>query len=362
MKLSLKGMFLSSLLALAAVPLLRAQDEVTYVDREARKEAKITGKISSEDPGQIIIRPTTGASKEIPAGDVLDVSYEVPAGIRIDLRRANNAARDAEADGKEKSRKEALDQLKEVAAKIKEEKAQRHVEFKIARLLALKPADDKELTAAQERLSGFIKKHPSSWQLSHAARLLAQLQISAKDVAGAQKTYEDLAKAAGVSKEVAQDAQLKIVDLLLKNKKFPEAKKILTDLGRGLTDKDPQKVRLEVSQAACLAAEGQLAQAISKIEAVLNATQDANLKAFAYNTLGDCYRQAKKLEDARWQYLWVDVIYHQNREEHAKALYYLFKVSKDLNDDNRANQFRETLEKDPELAGCEYQRLVVTEK
>jgi len=58
----------------------------------------------------------------------------------------------------------------------------------------------------------------------------------------------------------------------------------------------------------------------------------------------------------------VDVIYHQNREEHAKALYYLYKVSKEMKDDTRANQFLDVLEQDKDLAGTEYQRLGAAEK
>ena len=71
---------------------------------------------------------------------------------------------------------------------------------------------------------------------------------------------------------------------------------------------------------------------------------------------------AGRLEDALWAYLWVDVVYHQNRQEHAKALYHLYKLFKDRQDEAKAKQCKERLEKDKQFAGLEYQRLAGAEK
>src|SRR5262249_10110395 len=59
---------------------------------------------------------------------------------------------------------------------------------------------------------------------------------------------------------------------------------------------------------------------------------------------------------------WVDVLYNQKKSEHAKALYHLSKLFKDRQDEKKAKDCRDRLEKDKAFAGSEYQRLIVNEK
>ena len=56
---------------------------------------------------------------------------------------------------------------------------------------------------------------------------------------------------------------------------------------------------------------------------MIKGADDDKLKALAYNTLGDYYQQAKQPDEAFWNYLRVDVLFNQDREEHARALYNL---------------------------------------
>ena len=80
-----------------------------------------------------------------------------------------------------------------------------------------------------------------------------------------------------------------------------------------------------------------------------------------YNTLGFCHAQAKRSKDAVWDYLWVDVIYDQNRQEHARALYHLAKLFAERKDDKKAQQFKVKL-LDKQFAGIEYQKMITSEK
>ena len=53
----------------------------------------------------------------------------------------------------------------------------------------------------------------------------------------------------------------------------------------------------------------------------------------------------------------------KEQDEHAKALYYLYKVFKELRPDSpHAAQCRDILEKDKQFAGTEYQKLIASEK
>jgi hypothetical protein len=55
------------------------------------------------------------------------------------------------------------------------------------------------------------------------------------------------------------------------------------------------------------------------------------------------------------------VIYHQNRQEHARALYHIAKLFQDLKDEKRAKEYRAKLEA-PKFAGLEYQKMLVNDK
>ena len=77
--------------------------------------------------------------------------------------------------------------------------------------------------------------------------------------------------------------------------------------------------------------------------APLDQSQDAGLKALVYNTLGDCFNVKGLKKDAMWAYLWVDVVYNQDKIEHAKAVERLSRVFKDLNDDARADRYKDKL-------------------
>ena len=83
------------------------------------------------------------------------------------------------------------------------------------------------------------------------------------------------------------------------------------------------------------------------VEAVLRCiiakTTDKDLKALAYNALGDCYRLNSQPKEALWPYLWVDVIYHQDRQEHAKAMAALAKLFEELGDAPRAKEYKDKL-------------------
>ncbi len=76
---------------------------------------------------------------------------------------------------------------------------------------------------------------------------------------------------------------------------------------------------------------------------VIKDTSDKTLKAQAYNTLGVSYFNGEYLKEARWDFLWVDVVYNQDRAEHAKALYYLWKIFDKLDEKERAQECRDAL-------------------
>lgn len=366
MKALLKAVACFSLLALAASA-ARAEDRVRYLDPATKKEMNVTGTILSETPAGLKIKPTIGSAREVPAGNILEVDYTVPGRVILDYRTATSNDKAAESATTEterrKDRETALAAYKKVLAEVSDAKGKQNIEFRIAKLVARQAEDDPtQLEAAIDQLARFTKAYPDSWQVSLAARLLAQLQASKKDYAGAQQTYQDLAKIPGIGDEIIQESQIKAAEMMVRSKKYADAKELLTRLSQKLKPDDPQAVRLRIALAECQAAEGQVPQAVQTLEAILAQPLAGDLKAAAYNTLGDCYLAEARPKDALWNYLYVDVIYHQNREEHAKALYHLYKIFKEQGDEKKAQEFRDRLEKDKRFAGLEYQKLLPPEK
>jgi tetratricopeptide (TPR) repeat protein len=346
---------------------VRAEDEVYFYDTKLKKVNKIVGTIQSENPSRIVIKPDRGVgTREIAIHDLRDVIYTVPQLIRQDYRKASNRERDAMSATREETRKTelqtALELYKDLADKVTEEKAKRNIEFKIAKLLTLTASNAKGVEKATEALRAFRTKHAKSWQISECTELLAQMQMEGKDWEGAQKTFEEMAAMPGLPAELRQDCDLKIAQVMVRGQKYAEAEKKLQQLIKTVSSDSPQAVKLEISLAECEAASGKADQAAQRVEAVLAKSADPEIKAIGYNTLGFCHEQAKRPRDALYDYLWVDVIYHQNRHEHAKALYHLVKLFKELREDKRAREFRDKLEKDKDLAGQEYQRLLVNER
>jgi tetratricopeptide (TPR) repeat protein len=342
------------ILGLGRVPAVRVQDEIIYYDRTARKETRAAGAIQSENAGKIVLRPTAGAAtRDIPSADIVDVVYEVAGRVKLDYTAARGDERKIETAAREEDRKKAIEDAVRSYQKLlrdlsgeKGRPVARHLQFKVARLLARAAEDDgTQADAAVEALEKFRKEHPDSWQITACTRLLARLLTERKDFDGARKVYAELAATPTLSRDTKQECELLVARYLIRGKKVAEAEKLLQDLLKGLSVDDPQATRARISLAECLGNSGKLDEAVKQLEDLIARTPDADLKALAYNTLGDCYRENNRPKDALWPYLFVDVVYHQDRREHARAVEQLARLFAELGDKERAEQYRERLKR-----------------
>jgi tetratricopeptide (TPR) repeat protein len=344
----------------------RAEDQVKYLDPSTKKEVQINGQIQEETPAGIRIKPARGPARRVPSLSIVDIEYELGGKARIAYKKAAFAERTIETAPREQDRKQAMTEALEDYQQVRGEanaRVKRHLDYRIARLLALQAeGDPSKAPDAVDQLTRFCKDHADGWQLPHALRLLGQLQALRHKYDAAAKAYEQLAAIPDLSPEARQEGELKAADMMVQDGKYAGARKKLDGLARAVPADDPRHTRLEIALAACRGAEHELAPAVQGLEAILAKSTDNAIKAAAYNALGDCYRENSKPEEARWAYLYVDVIYHQDREEHAKAVYWLAKIFKQLGDDKKAGQYRERLQKEKRFAGLEYQRLLAAEQ
>jgi len=83
------------------------------------------------------------------------------------------------------------------------------------------------------------------------------------------------------------------------------------------------------------------ADGVAAIEAEIAKTKDPAVRAAAYGMLGELYLAADKPREAMWQFLWVEVVYNQDRDEVIKALARLADTFRIQGDDDRAKSYRE---------------------
>jgi tetratricopeptide (TPR) repeat protein len=343
---------MSDLLAAAAVltlaPAARAES-VQYRDRTSRdgKPKTVVGTITADTVTGLTLRTATGGEVKIPAGDVLDITFDL-GGKNLPYQQAQQAERRSAAEGI--AQYTAL--LPQLDARTP---AARHLQYRVAMLraqLAEESAGRGEeeykarLTEAITALKKFKADHPNCWQLTPAVRELANLHLDAGDTKAALATVEELAGNTDLGPELREEAELQVVDLLLRAKDYKAADLRVGRLMSRLPAGAPAKARLEVIQTGCQALldPNKLPEVAAKLQAVIeDKGREPYLKALAYNVLGDCYQAAGQKREALWSYLWVDVIYNQDKQEHVKALDRLVRLFAELKDEGRSKYYEDRL-------------------
>jgi tetratricopeptide (TPR) repeat protein len=340
------------------------------------KDKPIRGKISFESAKDIKV----GLKDVIQADDIVDIIYE-PQPLTVKLvyiagEKAEKASLDPANEAKRKgllaeALKKYEDALPQAAAKEPSEKfARRHIEYKIAMLKVRQVQEDGEAPAAAvAKLKDYAKKHSDSWQISRVLHTLGRMQLDTADYAGAEDTYARLAENKNLSDDVRQDGKLLAIQVKIQAGKTDEARADLKDLQGELPKGSRFFARARVAEAECLVAESKkfkgedpkraelFDKAVKLVREVIKDSTDKYVKAVGHNTLGYCYLEQGQPKDAMWEFLWVDVVYNQDRVQHAKALYYLWDLFTKDGDAPRAQDCREALMA-PQFAGLEYQRLV----
>jgi hypothetical protein len=345
-------------------------DDMVYVQEPGKKsEDRISGTIEKETPTGIRLKTKSGV-KEIPAAQITQVVYDNKSGVdaiafRDPFKNESNALRDGtKPDKRADLLKTALLGYQELDTKLRgEANAHRYLQYKIAHVTALQAKDDPSRTdAAIAALIEFKTNNADGWEIVPALQLLARLQEEKGDAEGASKTYSDLAEVPGVPAATKLQNQLLGAKLLLRINKFTDAETKLKQIEATMAADDPQRTFVDVYVAQTQMAQGRLDGVEAKLKAAILASEDKNLRAVSHNFLGDYHRLKKESDLAFWEYLKVDTLYNDDREEHAKALYYLSQLfDKPKNDPVRAEQCLAKL-KSKDFEGTLYQRMAAGDK
>jgi hypothetical protein len=358
----------AALLAVLLVPgMVWAEDVVYLWDEMAKKEVDVRGTIDNESPAGIRIKTRTMGIKDIPAVDVRGVMYQskiLPPEFRpVRGKELRALAPETKPALRPQLLAEALQGYKDLDAQVKDEvKVHRYLQFKIAQLTALQARDDAGKGDPAAPLKAYKAEFGNGWEVVPCLRLLAQILEEKGDVEGATQAYADLSALPGLPRAQKQESDILGVRLLMRAGKYGDAERRLKELQKELAKNDPQRTYLEVCLVQSQLSQGNLETAEARLQALLKAAADPGLKALIHNLLGDYYRQKGALHEAFWHYLRVDVQYNQDREEQAKALFYLVQLfDKVKNDRVRADECLTRL-KGEGFAGTTFQRQVKEEK
>jgi hypothetical protein len=358
----MKRLALGAVAATLVISVAWAEDIVYYNDPATKKEAQVKGTIEEENPAGVKVKAGR-AVKAIPATDVTQIVYGHKDVSTIDFRRPFTAETKALAASKPAARadllKEALTGYQELDTKMRDSTgAHRYLQYKIARVAALQARDDpSRLDAAIEALKAYKTEFGTGWEVVPALKLLAQLQEDKGDAAGASQAYADLADLPGLPEAMQRESQFMVSRLLLRGGKFAEAEQRLKAVQAKLPKDDPQRTLVDVYLLQARIARNDLGGVEEQLKSAIAAGDNDAVRGVAHNCLGDYYRLRNQPEPAFWEYLKVDTLYGQDKEEQAKSLYYLVELfDKVKNDKVRAEECRAKL-KAPQFAGTLYQRL-----
>jgi hypothetical protein len=347
--------------------LLRGQDVIYYTDPATKKEVNVTAVIEQEGPAGVKIKQGKD-TKLISSLDITQITYKQNKVAALDFRAPSGKEAIALKKSKPEERVpillEALKLYQDMAPQLRDvPNAYRYIQYKIAEVkYRLAQDDPTHVAGAVEALRAYAKEYPTGWEVVPALKLLAQLEEQKGNTDGARQAYEDLANVPDVPRDLKQTSELLVAQLLVRGNRHAEAETRLAGLKGRMQQGDPQLPMVTVYLVQTQMAQNKLDNVEKQLKGVLGATADANLKASGHNTLGDYYRLKGQNEDAFWQYLRVEVMYPQDKNEHARSLYWLWKLfDKAKNDPVRSEECYNKLA-DKEYTGTEYQARALGEK
>lgn len=359
-----------------SLPVWAKDDIVYYRETGKKKDEKIEGKIEQESPAGIKVKPIKGELQDISALQIAQIEYgaavESGTGVSaVEFRSPDNklfrALEETRPDKRTELLRAALEGYQSLDSKEQMRRlvpVHRYLQFRIGQTLYYLARDDAgRHDAAVAALNQYKSNFADGWEIVPALQLLASLQEDKGDIEAAAQTFAALAALPGISPRMKLEGQLKSARLLMAARKFADAETQLNQAASALSTNDPQRATVEVYLIQSrIAQKGKLDGIDTKLHQVLRTVKDGKLRAAAHNSLGDYYRAKNDLTQAFWEYCKVDMLYNQDKEEHAKALYYLSQLFVNpRNDRLRADEALERL-KSPQFEGTLYQRQAKSEK
>ena len=337
-------------LAIASNGQAQVKDVIYYRDRTAKteKNAEFVGTVVEETVNGVKVKPLVGPERTFPVSEIVDIMFDPPTSYRIPFVPITNGESDLRSgtgDLKVKMN-QLVKEYTTFIANFRDTKSvgfKRQIQYRLVAIRAALAEKREDQLDAIRQLDKYRKENPGGWQLVPVVRQEVQMMTEIEMLEEAATVLEEASRTPNLSKPIKQELELSLIDLMIRAGKATQIEGRINDALRTIPADDPLAARLKVFQIGCQSAKDDPAKSASQLMAIIDKTQDAGLKALAYNTMGDCYNAKGLKKEAMWSYLWVDVVYNQDKTEYAKAVERLSKVFKDLNDDPRAEKYHEKL-------------------
>lgn len=305
-----------ALVVATATPAL-AVDEVI---RQSASES-VRGTISKLSKNEVTVE-SIGRSTAVPATDIAAVRWDgEPPQLNITRTRENNGDLDF-----------ALESYREIQGQIASDKPnlKTDVEFLIARTLAKKAISDSTTKdAAVKALNAFVNSHADNFRYYDAIGWLGRVHLAAGDIEAAKADYGKLAQSP--LPEVTMSAQNALARIKLEQDDLAGAS---ADFDAVLAQNAAspaaaqQKFAAELGKALVLGKQGNHEEAVKTFDSVITkaSPDNAPVQAEAFLYKGSSLEALGREQDALLAFLHVDILFPDQPEEHAEALYHLTKL------------------------------------
>jgi hypothetical protein len=231
------------------------------------------------------------------------------------------------------------------------ERTRRHLEFKIAAMTHrvvddMDPGEkwEKQADEAIKVWSAFTGEYKTGWELWPATRSLSRLQVERGKFDDAARTWGRIAKNAEMPPEARLEAAIQEIDLQIRGKAYSNAAVAAAELIK--TAAGARKDRLAIYQLAAKAGgDGKPLDGVEKIRAELAKTKDPSVQATAFSMCGELYLAGGKPRDAMWEFLWVETVVNQDRDEVFKAMARLTGIFVAQMDEDQTRKYRDKLKR-----------------
>lgn len=327
----------SVVLILCTLPLLTISGaEIVYRFSDPEK---LSGKIEEITPKGIRLVPPKGDAISIDADDIREILWEGEPPLLRNSRNLDLAGKDSIAvEGYRKLLKELTPEQNN----FREE-----AEFGIGRCLARSAESSPQSSQdAITQLNTFVADYPKSRHFYEAILMIAELHRTGDRESDAVKNYL-LLKDSKVGAYPLQ-GELGIAHFALKKLDYDRANQAFqavldSPLKGAMIDRRRQEARAGLIQIRV--AEQQPDRALQLANELVDDSpyNDSNAMAKAYLLRGNVYSGLGKNKEALFDYLHVDLLYPQEREQHAEALFRLSSLWNILRHPERATEAKDRL-------------------
>ncbi len=330
-----------------------SSDVVRYFDRKNNKEARASGEVQESAAGVKVV--AGGKTVTISPADIIAVEYGKLDGMK-----------ETPAELRTLETRETAPKLRSIYTEIlkkgvNDAKSKRFLEYREVSY-AIRVADGKmgdefkaEAVPTIAKLATFRSTYADSWEVWPISRAAARLQAELGNYSEAASTLATLGKNKNLPNDLKLEARLAEIEVLFRAGDAA-ANAALADLSKtaGFPATGSLREKLNIYKAAAEAAQSKASgtkpdATVKVIEAIIVNANDSSVKAAGHNALGELYVMFNLPRDAMWEFLWVETVHNQDREELIKAVARLAAVFDLVGDKEHAEIYRKKL---PQVKGA----------